>query len=153
MDWPSDADGDVMRRLQKGGFDFDREVEIDFNIDFDRWPPDASIMAVLANAFPSATVSVEEGYMRVQVRSLVTYAFDENAGRPHSDMCRIWRNMRELGDIMEAKLAVNSIGWCGSGPTALRRDLFAGAGAVTAALVSDRSFPWGHRAFAQPDVI
>jgi hypothetical protein len=38
VDWPNDADGDVLRRLKENGFEFDKEVEIDFNIDFNHWP-------------------------------------------------------------------------------------------------------------------
>jgi len=30
--WPDDADGDVFRRMQKSGFDFDKAVDIDFNV-------------------------------------------------------------------------------------------------------------------------
>ena len=38
MNWPNDADHDVLRRSVKDGFDFDKGVTIDFNIDFDHWP-------------------------------------------------------------------------------------------------------------------
>ncbi|WP_411267518.1 ribonuclease E inhibitor RraB [Asticcacaulis sp. 201] len=100
IDWPNDADGDVMRRLQRGGFTFDREVAIDFNIDFERWPPDASIMAVLANAFPSATVSVEEGYVRVQVRSLLTYDFVMKTQADLTQICAAFGGICESWGIL-----------------------------------------------------
>ena len=38
MNWPDDADGDVFRRLESGGFNFNTEHIIDFNIDFEHWP-------------------------------------------------------------------------------------------------------------------
>jgi hypothetical protein len=34
MNWPNDVDGDVLRRLESIGFEFDQETDIDFNIDF-----------------------------------------------------------------------------------------------------------------------
>lgn len=38
MDFPNDIDGDVMRSLADHGFNFENEVEIEFNIDFKHWP-------------------------------------------------------------------------------------------------------------------
>ena len=75
MDWPNDADGDVMRRLQSSGFNFDSEKEIDFNIDFDRWPPDLSVVGILENNLPSAKISVQDEYILVQARARLTYPF------------------------------------------------------------------------------
>ena len=37
--WPETADGDVFRRLEGQGFDFSKYYWIDFNVDFDEWPP------------------------------------------------------------------------------------------------------------------
>ena len=34
MTWPSDADGDVLRRLEQSGFHFSKSTLIDFNVDF-----------------------------------------------------------------------------------------------------------------------
>ena len=73
MDWPADADGDVMRRLQGDGFDFAREVEIDFNIDFNTWPPDPVFAELLESHMPSARISMQEDYILVQVRGFLTY--------------------------------------------------------------------------------
>lgn len=39
MSWPNDADGDVFRRLESDGFDFTKSYMVDFNVDFDNWPP------------------------------------------------------------------------------------------------------------------
>ena len=39
MSWPETADGDVFRRLQSSQFDFSSLREIDFNVDFEHWPP------------------------------------------------------------------------------------------------------------------
>ena len=37
--FPDDADGDVLKRLDESGFDFSKPTKIDFNVDFDSWPP------------------------------------------------------------------------------------------------------------------
>lgn len=78
MNWPNDADGDVLRRMAGTGFDFDRPWLIDFNVDFDHWPPPGEALSRLAREFPSAMVhdpSEENGgYVQFQVRALVTYA-------------------------------------------------------------------------------
>lgn len=78
MNWPNDADGDVLRRLKAKGFNFEREVGIDFNIDFDVWPPDISLTSILASRWPSAKISIEENYILVQVRARVTHPFVTN---------------------------------------------------------------------------
>jgi len=47
--WPNDADGDVFRRMQKSEFDFDKAIDIDFNVDFDSWPPSDELVCMLRN--------------------------------------------------------------------------------------------------------
>ena len=39
MTWPETADGDVFRRLESSQFDFSSVHKIEFNVDFDDWPP------------------------------------------------------------------------------------------------------------------
>ena len=73
MDWPQDADGDVMRRLSAAGFAFDKPTAIDFNVDFEDWPPDEPALAAISNAFPEATITQEDGYVLVQITSIVSY--------------------------------------------------------------------------------
>jgi hypothetical protein len=75
MDWPDDADGDVMRRLRAGGFDFGKPELIDFNVDFESWPPDQRALNAISQAFPDATISLEatNGYVLVQLRRTVSY--------------------------------------------------------------------------------
>ena len=78
MSWPDDADGDVFRRLSSHGFDFDRPWLIDFNVDFDGWPPSAEALSRLMREFPSVVVfepSEEgDGYVQFQIHAQVTYA-------------------------------------------------------------------------------
>lgn len=73
MSWPNDADGEVMRRLGATGFNFYVPTTIDFNIDFDEWPPGARAIEALATQFPD--FSVESDYVLVRVHALVTYEF------------------------------------------------------------------------------
>jgi hypothetical protein len=73
MDWPQDADGDVMRRLSAAGFAFDKPTSIDFNVDFEAWPPNELALAVISNAFPDATITQEGDYVLVQITSIVSY--------------------------------------------------------------------------------
>jgi len=35
VQWPDDADGDVLRRMKARGFDFNQPCLVDFNVDFD----------------------------------------------------------------------------------------------------------------------
>lgn len=49
--WPNDADGDVLRRMKASGFDFEVKTDIDFNVDFDDWPPAPELIELLGNQF------------------------------------------------------------------------------------------------------
>ena len=83
MSWPKDADGDVFRRLEDNGFDFEREYEIDFNIDFNSWPLANETVDFISGLYPSAKViepdeeDIENGetigYIQFQVVSKLTY--------------------------------------------------------------------------------
>jgi hypothetical protein len=73
MIWPSDADGEVLRRLSEAGLDFSKVAWIDFNVDFDTWPPIPIALDEIANAFPDARVSLEDGYVLVRLERLISY--------------------------------------------------------------------------------
>lgn len=83
MNWPNDADGDVFRRLEENGFNFEKEYEIDFNIDFNSWPLSDEIIASIRSLYPSIEVIEPDeedlesgeniGYMQFQVVSKLTY--------------------------------------------------------------------------------
>ncbi len=77
---PNDADADVLRKLHARGFNFGKEHVVDFNIDFDLWPPPDSAVDAIKSAFPKAVVTKEEdeeigGYLLIQFKSLVSYSF------------------------------------------------------------------------------
>lgn len=83
MNWPNDADGDVLRRLEGNGFNFEKEVEIDFNIDFNHWPLTNEEKEQINNLYPDASFydpdeeDIEEGnligYVQFQLIAKLTY--------------------------------------------------------------------------------
>ena len=77
--WPSDADGDVLRRLHAKSFDFSSEHEVDFNIDFEEWPPSPEAIAWLESRYSNVKVHQDEagisGYIQLRIRARVTYEF------------------------------------------------------------------------------
>lgn len=99
--WPDDADGDVLRRIQASGFDFKREVEIDFIVDFAAWPPAgeaiASIRARHARLKMHAPDATGSGYVRFVVRASLTYELVMDIQRsvsalvaPFGGVCESW---------------------------------------------------------------
>lgn len=83
MNWPNDEDGDVLRRLEESGFNFDKEVEIDFNIDFNHWPLTNEEKEKIKSLYPGALFydpdedDIEEGnltgYVQFQLIAKLTY--------------------------------------------------------------------------------
>jgi hypothetical protein len=73
MDWPQDADGDVMRRLNAAGFDFNTPAQIDFHLDFDDWPPSEALFDAITRAFPDAAILPQDDYLLVQLVRRVSY--------------------------------------------------------------------------------
>ncbi|MEM7226738.1 MAG: ribonuclease E inhibitor RraB [Pseudomonadota bacterium] len=97
MHWPDDADGDVLRRLQDAGFNFSREVEIDFNIDFEDWPPSHEFTEGLKLACPGAKIVFEEDHIQLRLRAPVTYEYVVHMqtdlteiARPFGGWCESW---------------------------------------------------------------
>ncbi|MEI9931932.1 MAG: ribonuclease E inhibitor RraB [Rhizomicrobium sp.] len=75
--WPDDVDGDVFRRLAENEFDFSTPHEIDFNVDFENWPPVAPAVALLRARFPTTEVidpgDGDRGFVEFKVFDLVAY--------------------------------------------------------------------------------
>lgn len=74
-DWPDDTDGHVLRLIAERRFDFNKVTSIDFNVDFDTWPPSQLALAEVSRAFGDATVTLEKGYVLVKLERLLTYEF------------------------------------------------------------------------------
>ena len=76
-DWPDDADGGVFRHLTEHGFDFSKPHSVDYNIDFDHWPPPEEAIALLESMYgPVSLYDSDEhggGYAQFQVNGPVTY--------------------------------------------------------------------------------
>jgi hypothetical protein len=83
MNWPDDADGDVLRRMEESGFNFDAEVEIDFNIDFDHWPLNEKEKEQIKTLYPNSDIidpteedkadGRETGYVQFTIKDKLTY--------------------------------------------------------------------------------
>ena len=75
--WPADADGDVLRRMEAGGFDFSRPCLIDFNVDFETWPPADAAFSLLQERYPSLEAYAPSddgaGYLQFQVLETLSY--------------------------------------------------------------------------------
>jgi Regulator of ribonuclease activity B len=90
MTWPSDADGDVLRRLEQSGFDFSKSTLIDFNVDFQSWPPPAAAIAALSRHYPSVRAYEPDGefagYLQFQVFARVTHELVTNIQHEITDL-------------------------------------------------------------------
>jgi hypothetical protein len=98
--WPLDADGDVFRNLEAKGFDFSKVYSLDFNVDFDQWPPPAEAIEVIEKSFPDTEVHQDSdngGYLLFHVSAKLTYdlvmAIQEQASAlaaPYGGRCDSW---------------------------------------------------------------
>lgn len=101
MIWPDDADGDVFRKLEAAGFDFQTACFIDFNVDFSSWPPSSDAMMALEGRFFRTTVHEplddRDGYVRIQIFDRLSYGLvvaiqSEISDRlaPYGGVCESW---------------------------------------------------------------
>jgi hypothetical protein len=101
MDWPSDADGDVFRRLQESGFDFAAKHTIDFNMEFESWPPAKEVVTVLSATYGGARIyqpdKNEPGYVLFQICDVLSYDLVMSVQReatallaPYGGVCESW---------------------------------------------------------------
>lgn len=77
MNWPNDADGDVLRKLEQDGFDFTQAHEIDFNVDFETWPPPGKAISLLSEKYGNIEIIQPEdkytGYVLFRIKDMLTY--------------------------------------------------------------------------------
>ena len=104
MAWPNDADGDVLRRLKDNGFDFTKEYEIEFNVDFDNWPPPEEAINKVKENYPNTEI-VEpeegyEGYLLFQVRVKVSYDLVTSIQRKVSELVKPYGGVCESWGVM-----------------------------------------------------
>ena len=103
--WPTDADGDVFRRLEAKNFDFTAEYAIDFNVDFEDWPPHPDAIAWLQSRYQDVEVYEPEedfnGYIQFKIHSKLSYtlAIETQAAvttqmRKYGGVCETWGVMQ-----------------------------------------------------------
>jgi hypothetical protein len=99
-DWPEDADGGVFRRLASDGFDFSRDWTVDYNVDFESWPPADAALDVLRSEYGQLALFPPdgdgEGYVQFQVVGPVTYE------RVTSMQRRVSSEMLPFGGVCES---------------------------------------------------
>ena len=105
-DWPNDADGGVFRRLAEHGFDFQKPHIVDYNVDFDSWPPSQAAVDLLNSLYDSVTIHDPDeygnGYIQFQIHALLTYEGVtavqrkvSTAMKPYGGVCDSWGVMQD----------------------------------------------------------
>ncbi len=105
-DWPDDADGGVFRRLVEHGFDFSKPYSIDYNVDFDSWPPQQAAIDLLDSLYGPVKVYAPDehgdGYIQFQINAPVTYEGVTTvqhkvsaAMEPFGGICESWGVMQD----------------------------------------------------------
>ena len=106
VDWPDDADGDVFRRLAESDFDFSKPHTVDYNVDFNSWPPQQPAIDLLASIYGAIEISEPgefgAGYVLFQIHAPVTYEYVTTVQRnvsiamaPYGGICESWGVMSE----------------------------------------------------------
>ena len=101
MNFPCDADGDVLRRLESSGFDFTQHCEIDFNVDFATWPPSKIALTELEKEFGKIEIYEPEdecdGYVLFTIKSILSYKLVTQVQKKasfivieHGGVCESW---------------------------------------------------------------
>ena len=106
--WPNDVDGDVLRRLDAHHFDFSKPSLVDFNIDFEHWPPKPEAIEVLKSHFSSIELVNPDddfddgGYVLICIEDIVSYELVINTQnmltelmRPFGGWCESWGVMSD----------------------------------------------------------
>jgi len=101
MTWPTDSDGDVFRRMEASGFDFSREHSIDFNIDFEKWPPPQAALDLLQAQYGNVEIFNPDergaGYVLFRIVARASYELVTSVQRnatsamqPYGGVCETW---------------------------------------------------------------
>lgn len=100
-DWPDDADGDVFRRLAEHGFDFSKQYCVDYNVDFEVWPPAQAAIEHLESMYGPITLHDPSGrsggYIQFNILGRLTYEEVTSiqrkvsaAMKPYGGICESW---------------------------------------------------------------
>jgi len=100
-DWPDDADGGVFRNLAADNFDFSALHSVDYNVDFESWPPPAAALQWLQDQYGEiglfSPTEDMNGYVEFQVLGRLTYEGVTSIQRrvsaamePFGGVCESW---------------------------------------------------------------
>ena len=83
MNWPNDANGHMLQRLESHGLDFHKPHIIDFNIEFDDWPLPIDTIEALIKMYPDCEFIDPDqedimyghthGYVQFKITDTLTY--------------------------------------------------------------------------------
>ncbi len=101
MQFPNDAVGDALRRIEAGGMDFNIKHIIDFNIDLNHWPPNPELLNKLTARYKEIKVIEPDkefdGYIQFQINDLITYELvikiqneASKIAAPYGGICETW---------------------------------------------------------------
>jgi uncharacterized protein YciU (UPF0263 family) len=90
--WPNDADGDALRRLEENGFNFDKPYNVDFQIEFQEWPPSKIALDCLKEHYSNIELIEPdddfEGYVEIKIEAHLTYDFVISVQEKISEMLK-----------------------------------------------------------------
>jgi len=100
-DWPDDADGGVFRNLAADSFDFTKSWSVDYNVDFESWPPPAAALELLRSIYGDLGLYPPDengdGYVQFQIVAPLTYEGVTSVQRrisaamePFGGVCESW---------------------------------------------------------------
>ena len=101
VQWPDGADGDVFRRLASRGFDFSVSRGIDFNVDFESWPPHPDAIRKLRERYEDLSTYAPSdgrlGYVLFKIAAALDYGLVTetqervtSAMSPYGGVCESW---------------------------------------------------------------
>jgi len=99
--WPDDADGGVFRKLAAAGFEFGKTWAVDYNVDFEAWPPPDAALELLRSMYGALAMYPPDqgdiGYVQFQIIGPVTYErvtsiqrHASSAMQPFGGVCESW---------------------------------------------------------------
>jgi regulator of RNase E activity RraB len=110
MNWPNDDDGDLFRLLAEQGFDFDKKVKVDFEIDFDHWPLTEKEKNTITRHFPGCEFNdpdeediaegEDTGTVNLHIHSRLTYEFIVNTQKEITEKVKQYGGWCESWGVM-----------------------------------------------------
>ena len=104
MIWPNDADGDVFRSLEEDGFDFLKDHSVEFNVDFEHWPPSPEAISLLKEKYENLEILEPtdgfDGYIKIQISAKLSYELVTGVQRDITNLIRNYGAKCESWDVM-----------------------------------------------------